>query len=134
MNEELITRLYETYPELFQLDTDCNVKTDGGVRTCNGWYSLINQLSRHLQRYIDTHNTDQVKYECIKEKFGCLSIYASGGDDVTEALINMACGMSEKICELCGSMHDDIQTCRIVMRVQTLCNRCKQRIIYNEDV
>ena len=45
----------------------------------------------------------QVIAEQIKEKFGTLRFYTSGGDDYTDGVIRMAEAMSGSTCETCGN-------------------------------
>jgi hypothetical protein len=44
-----------------------------------------------------------VTFDQIKEKFGGLRIYFSGGDDYVSGVIGMAEDMSYKLCEVCGN-------------------------------
>lgn len=46
---------------------------------------------------------DQVVAKQIKEKFGTLRFYYSGGDEYIRGLVSMADSMSSVICEACGS-------------------------------
>lgn len=46
---------------------------------------------------------EQVVAGQIKEKFGTLRFYYSGGDDHVRGLVNMAEAMSAVTCEVCGS-------------------------------
>jgi hypothetical protein len=44
-----------------------------------------------------------VKFDQVKEKYGGLRVYFSGGDDYVEGLVSMAEAISYKICEICGN-------------------------------
>lgn len=45
----------------------------------------------------------QVTLDQVKEKFGTLSFYYTGGDEVIDGMVRMAEGMSGVICEDCGN-------------------------------
>lgn len=84
-----------------------------------GWEHIIIKLSRAIQNYIDSHNSrqqwmvdngyqsnvmlvPQVTVEQVKEKFGGLRFYYSGGDDYIEGLVAMAEYWANDTCEVCG--------------------------------
>jgi len=46
---------------------------------------------------------EQVVAKQIKEKFGTLRFYYSGGDDYIRGLESMAASMTSRICEVCGN-------------------------------
>jgi hypothetical protein len=45
----------------------------------------------------------QLVFTQIKEKFGTLTVYSSGGDEYCQGAIDMAEGLSSRICEDCGN-------------------------------
>lgn len=47
---------------------------------------------------------EQVVAEQVKEKFGQLRFYYSGGDDVVHGMVRLAESMSGSLCEECGSV------------------------------
>jgi hypothetical protein len=76
-----------------------------GFECGDGWFDLIDELCDSIQRYIDQNpslNVPQVEVEQVKEKFGTLRFYVSGGDDLTLGMIWFAESMSGRICETCG--------------------------------
>lgn len=96
-----------------------------GLSTGNGWFSLLDNLCRNIQQHIDTppwiENKKTGKFEeskepvCpqvvalqVKEKFGGLRFYTSGGDTYIRALIDDAESLSFSICEECGRMDDEV--------------------------
>lgn len=109
MNLELQKKLAEKYPSLFQ---DRKVDPAGmssfdafGIECGTGWYDLLDSVFLTLVMY-EKHN-NKAKYENIKllqikEKFGTLRIYYSGGDDFVDGITALAENMSIKICEECG--------------------------------
>ena len=66
---------------------------------CNdGWFSLIESLCRTVKRY-----EGKVQIIQVKEKFGGLRFYVSGGDEFLRGAITFAENFSYKVCEDCGS-------------------------------
>ena len=110
MRNELDKMLCEKYPKMMvnrhkdmQETTMC-----WGFECGDGWYNILNQLMSQIQHHIDWKNRDtevvqQVTLDQVKEKFGTLRIYYSGGDDYIRGLVSMAQAMSGSTCEVCGN-------------------------------
>ena len=64
-----------------------------------------------------------VKFDQIKEKFGGLRVYFTGGDDYIEGLVSMAEAWSYKTCEVCGERGKPNKGGWIV----TLCDNCRHK-------
>lgn len=60
----------------------------------------------------------------VKEKFGGLRFYFSGGDDYIEGLVHLAECLSYKICEDCGTTHN-VGTTK--GWITTLCQDCYEK-------
>lgn len=128
MREELDSKLCETYPLLFKNRNAPMTETCmcWGFDHGDGWYEIINQLCANIQSHIDwSHKNNawdlkwnsehpdqqrevrtivpQVVVDQVKEKFGTLRFYYSGGDDVIDGMVRMAESMSAVTCEECGS-------------------------------
>jgi hypothetical protein len=92
---------------------------------CNdGWFWLIDNLCNSIQSYIDNNShkgISQVVATQVKEKFGGLSFYYSGGDDIIDGMVWLAESMSYDICEFCGSTIDIGQT---KGWIYTICKEC----------
>jgi hypothetical protein len=123
MRQDLDDELCKKYPKIF-------VNRNGDMKeTCmcwgfehgNGWYEIINQLCASIQHHIDWSNGQRAKLlennphnipvpnavlqvvaDQVKEKFGTLRFYYSGGDDVIDGMVRMAESMSAVTCEQCG--------------------------------
>ncbi len=136
MNITLDNFLSESYPRIF-IERSLSTKEScmgRGLETGNGWFPLINSLCHNIQNYIDTHNKyqknepliSQVVFLQVKEKFGGLRIYHSGGDAYCRGLIAMASTLSYTVCELCGD-----GGCRNVGPtsgwIQTICVNCAKK-------
>jgi hypothetical protein len=117
MGDTLSEKLYAAYPKLF----------DGGIYfECGpGWFPLvynlcgmIEQESKHraaqierIKIYHATHQDNPPKFIeemspvvvlQIKEKFGGLRFYYSGGDETIRYYVAAVEYLSEKTCEECG--------------------------------
>ena len=119
MKHEFQIKLFEKYPTVFEFD-----KTDPASPTCffmfgiecgDGWYDILDKLL-HL---IAWHQKDAKKYNPkyenvsitqIKEKFGTLRFYYTGGDDYISGLVAMAETMSSVACEECGNRGSQTDT------------------------
>jgi len=102
---------------------------------CNsGWFDLIDILCGKIQSRVDRHSLEQVVALQVKEKFGGLRFYCSGGDDVTDAYVEFAESLSYKTCENCGIPG---QSRSVRGWVHTSCDSCleklQQRFKKNEE-
>lgn len=133
MQEELQQKLFEKYPNLFEnrhksIQESCMA---WGIECDDGWYDILNNLCHEItQNEINAtnekgfrYNKDYVpvKFDQIKEKFGGLRIYCSGGDDHARGLKDMAEAMSYCICEHCGNKGRPNKSGWIT----TLCENCR---------
>jgi len=114
MKKELENYLCKKYPKLY---TDCGQQelfTLFGFECSDGWFRLILWLSTYIQDYLDQNNRmaekypdkykpiKQVKVLQVKEKFGTLRYYYSGGDDKISEVVQFAEYLSSNICETTG--------------------------------
>ena len=114
MSPEKEKILCKKYPKIFKTPTDFKGSLElWGLECDDGWFELIDTLCNKIQSHIDWRSKNiqdaeelenlQVIAQQIKEKFGGLRFYVTGGDDITEAFISFAETMSLKICETCGN-------------------------------
>ena len=142
MNEEKnwIT-LYEKYPDMFQnrYKTPQESCLSFGVEAGKGWYDILSSLCFMIKQHEDnniwqteykqktdaTYTSDYypVKFDQIKEKFGGLRVYFTGGDSYIEGLVSMAESFSYKICEVCGERGSPNKGGWI----STLCEKCRNK-------
>jgi hypothetical protein len=109
MRKELDEYLCKTYPKMM-VNRDKNMQETcmcWGFECGNGWFPILNQLMGNIQHHIDWKNrteevVPQVTLDQVKEKFGTLRFYYSGGDDYISGLVSMAESMSGITCETCG--------------------------------
>ena len=110
MRQELDELLCEKYPKMMVNRHKPMTQTTmcWGFECGDGWYNILNQLMSQIQHHIDWKNRDtevvqQVTLDQVKEKFGTLRVYYSGGDDYIRGLVSMAQAMSGSTCEVCGN-------------------------------
>jgi len=104
MSEEyeiFVKKLEETYPKMFS-------QPYGGVAVSAGWWPIIESLCSNIQNHIDWRvkqgqDISQVEVNQIKEKFGGLRFYYSGGDDEISGMVRMAEAWADVACEECGA-------------------------------
>ena len=80
----------------------------GGFCCGEGWWPILESLCGHIQHHIDWKNKQsevvaQVTVNQIKEKFGGLRFYYSGGDDEISGMVSMAESWAGHSCEICGA-------------------------------
>jgi hypothetical protein len=121
MDQQLQNQLFEKYPEFFS-NKDKGIKQScmaWGIDCNNGWYDIISSVCWMIKQHEDNvkwqtvfkQKTDPeyksdyfpVKFDQVKEKYGGLRMYFSGGDEYVEGLISMAEAISYKTCEVCGN-------------------------------
>lgn len=81
----------------------------GGFAIGRGWYPLIEQLSHTIQSHIDSMHKQgkecpQVVVDQVKEKFGTLRFYYTGGDEFIHGAVWLAENMTSILCEQCGGL------------------------------
>lgn len=79
-----------------------------GIECGDGWYWILDNLMGsilHYQKY-NTHrkgNSEFIRVKQIKEKFGRLEFYFTGGDETIHGMVWLASHLSYTTCEHCGS-------------------------------
>jgi len=132
MKRELDKKLVNKYPKIFAERYAPMTETAmcWGFDCGDGWYWLIDRLCESIQSYIDNNphrNISQVVAVQVKEKFGTLSFYFKGGDNIIEGMVWLAENMSGHICENCGSTKDVSTYTNKHRWISTLCNKCKAK-------
>ena len=140
MDQELQNQLFEKYPDLFSnKDKDIMSSCMGwGIEAGNGWYDIISSVCWMIKQHEDNvkwqteykqktepdYQSDYfpVKFDQVKEKYGGLRLYFSGGDEYVEGLVSMGEAMSYKICEVCGNKGKPNEGGWI----STLCDGCRK--------
>jgi hypothetical protein len=99
--EEFAKKMETTYPKMF-------AEPYGGFAVGAGWYPILETLCANIQSHIDWRvkqgkDIAQVEVNQIKEKFGGLRFYYSGGDDEISGMVRMAEAWADIACEECGA-------------------------------
>lgn len=117
MNERLTTSLIVKYPKLFQQPFYFEHNS--------GWYWIIERLASYLDFQMKHNKMPKVVAEQVKEKFGTLRFYYSGGNELTRGAVNFAEYLSGIVCEYCGQIPAETQDFRGWLH--TLCSLCSQQ-------
>jgi hypothetical protein len=117
MRLELDKLLCEKYPKMM-VNRNKNMQETcmcWGFECGDGWFNILDQLMSNIQHHIDWNNQNfdkgytqykqvaQVTLDQVKEKFGTLRFYYTGGDDIIDGMVRMAESMSGVTCEECGN-------------------------------
>lgn len=99
MTEDLLPILRDRYPEFF---FSAPLREIGCLP---GWLDLIDELCRTLKTHLDKHpELPPLQVRQVKEKFGGLRFYYSGGDAVCRDAVDRAQARSLSTCEVCGQI------------------------------
>jgi hypothetical protein len=151
MDQQLQNQLFEKYPDLFS-NKDKDIMSScmrWGCDCGNGWYDIISSVCWMIKQHEDNKRWQikwkekknqeikdsmgisiegeepeyfPAKFDQVKEKYGGLRMYFSGGDDYVDGLVSMAEAMSYKICEICGNKGE----CNKSGWFTTLCEGCRK--------
>ena len=135
MKQELDELLCTKYPKMM-VNRNKDMKETcmcWGFECGNGWFNILDQLMSNIQHHIDWNNQNfekgykqykqvtHVTLDQVKEKFGTLRFYYTGGDDVIDGMVRMAESMSGVTCEECGNVGES----RGGGWVHTYCTPCE---------
>ena len=128
MDAELQNQLYEKYPDLFSNRNKSRREScmARGIECNNGWYELLGSVCWRIfqhDRNIADPEYIPVKFDQIKEKYGGLRVYYSGGDNYVRGIISMAEEYSYKVCGVCGNAGKPNKGGWIT----TLCESCREK-------
>jgi len=143
MKQEYDTYLCTTFPKMFVNRYKPMTETTmcWGFDCGDGWYNIIRVLCSNIQHHIDWRNrkneldpnqpiVPQVTVDQVKEKFGTLRFYYTGGDDYIDGLVSMAESMSGVTCEECGNPGSTLGRGWLT----TLCEKhAEEKGIYKDD-
>ena len=129
MKQELDQLLCEKYPKMM-VNRNKNMQETcmcWGFECGDGWFNILDQLMGNIQHHIDwkekqrnwaidfnskaakeemrvvPESIPQVTLDQVKEKFGTLRFYYTGGDDIIDRMVRMAESMSGVTCEECSA-------------------------------
>jgi len=106
MSPELTKQLYDKFPDLFK-EKDLPPEQSNmcwGFECSDGWYNIIFTLCSLIQIHQKSQKPDYkpVVVQQVKEKFGTLRFYYTGGDDTVLGMVAYAEAISGMTCEVCG--------------------------------
>ncbi len=115
---KMIHKLVRKYPKLFKT---CKI-----IECDKGWDSILENLCNCIQDYI-TRNTLAKDFDVtqVKEKFGTLRFYTNYSDDYIDGMVYLACYLSSKTCEFCGTQKS-VSVCRFGGWIKTACKECRK--------
>jgi hypothetical protein len=141
MDQEFQNKLFQKYPNFF-INKDKSPQHScmaWGIECGNGWFELLSSLCWTIKQYEDNiiwqtewsqktnpeYKSDYfpVKFDQIKEKYGGLRIYFTGGDEYVEGAVSMSENYSYKVCEICGNAGKPNKNGWIT----TLCDNCRNK-------
>jgi hypothetical protein len=125
--EAFANKMETTYPKMF-------AGKYGGFAVGAGWYPILETLCANIQSHIDWRvkqgkDIAQVEVDQIKEKFGGLRFYYSGGDDEISGMVRMAEAWADIACEECGAAGKR----RSGGWIRTLCDRHEEEHQKNKN-
>ena len=144
MDAELEQTLYDKYPLMFdnRHSSPSLSPMAFGCEIGNGWYELLSSVCwrifqheeniRYHRKYLENNYPDKlqnepnyhhVKFDQVKQKYGGLRLYYSGGDDYIRGVVGMAEEYSYKVCEKCGNSGKPNEGGWIT----TLCESCRNK-------
>ena len=136
MRQELDKILCEKYPKMM-VNRNKNMQETcmcWGFECGDGWFNILDQIMVNIQHHIDWKQAQKEKYDrgegCtqvtldqVKEKFGTLRFYYTGGDDAIDGMVRMAESMTGVTCEECGNVGER----RGGGWVHTYCEPCEEK-------
>ncbi len=110
MRKELDEALCKKYPEIFR-DRHGDMRTTAmcwGFECGDGWYHIIDAACAQIENRAYNNRLNGVKFAPViatqvKEKYGTLRFYYTGGDEYLDGVVSMAETISAKTCETCGA-------------------------------
>lgn len=100
MKDENIVKLFANHTAVFSRNVE--------PECADGWFDLIDTACQLIERRLKSKPELTFTLHQIKEKFGTMSFYYSGGDEYICGVVNQAMAMSAHICEVsgdAGTMH-----------------------------
>jgi hypothetical protein len=129
MTPELDKLLCEKYPKML-INRHKDMQETAmcwGFACGDGWFNILDQLMGNIQHHIDWKNKNtevvpQVTLDQVKEKFGTLRFYYTGGDDYISGMVTLAESLTGVTCESCGNVGER----RGGGWVHTYCTPCEE--------
>ena len=94
------------------------------VEVPKGWYPLLDAMFEEIEAVIAQDASTWIALDQIKEKYGTLRVYFTGGNDRIDDIVERYEERSESTCERCAS---EDATQQRQGWIRTLCPSCVQR-------
>jgi hypothetical protein len=121
--DEILSR----FPELLSQSKENPLGVEHwGIECFSGWYPLVDKMCRQIQAHINNEKTPQVTITRIKEKFGCLRVSYTNGDQYVRGIVDMTQAISGCICEICGDAGYPQKT--VSGWVKCICDSCLKKL------
>jgi hypothetical protein len=145
MDKEKEDQLFEEFPTLYEFRSkdDKTTLMGYGFGCDNGWFKLIQKLSKNLESINSMNLGFTVRAVQVKEKFGTLRFYyQTVGDEglevedmefwkhVLRGLVTVAENESYRTCEICGK-YGELR--RDLLWIRTMCEEDYQKKIAEID-
>ena len=102
-----------------------------GIECGDGWFIILDTLMYRIKEYCHYHKVEPIEIKQIKEKFGTLSFYYSGGDSHISGIVSMATHMSTRTCEFCGTTNN---VGRTEQWISIICKDCHSTHLRRKDL
>lgn len=107
-----------------------------GISCGDGWYWILDNLMNSIHKYqkFNDHkegNKEFIRVTQIKEKFGGLEFYFSGGDEIIRGMVWLARNLSYDTCEYCGTTEN---VGRTQGWISVCCKNCHDTIENRKDL
>ena len=121
MNRDLERDLQARFPRFFRdlYGDPRETCMSRGCEFADGWYRLLERLCEELEPVAPP----EFRFDQVKEKFGQMRVYTSGGNEETARLIWKAREESLRVCEECGATEG--VTTEWTPWLRTLCRSCR---------
>jgi len=103
LQKHLIKKHHIFFDHLKKNKDDIMLPIYFGFDCGDGWYHILDTLMGSIKHHQKFKKIEPIKIKQIKEKFGTLSFYYTGGDEYIHGLVSMASSMSARTCECCGT-------------------------------
>ena len=103
MRPELEEKLFADFPTLFANREIPQSPMAFGIECGDGWHGILRCACRRISFHEAMAGRSEFRFAQVKEKWGILRLYYSGGDGFVTGVIAMAEAMSSVTCERCGA-------------------------------
>jgi hypothetical protein len=127
VDKKLEKLLINKYPKFFRDMYGDMTKTcmHWGCDVGAGWFGIIDRTCKKIKKIVKSNPQFDFYFLQVKEKFGGLRLYSTGGNLEIGKLIQQAEDESYKTCEECGTKKDVLSE---GSWIRTLCSSCRKSL------